>query len=84
MTYTQEEVDRIVAEVLRRIRSLRDAKSESFSIRERVVSLAVIDKLSEQVQSITVPHNAVITPSVQDELRYRKIRIFPAQRHHLP
>ena len=46
-----------------------------FSLREKVVSLAAIAKLAEHVDSITVPHNAVITPSARDELRHRNVRV---------
>lgn len=87
MSGTEHELERIVREVLRRLREqeiTREIRAESAGIKERpgtlslddrVITLATLsDKLAD-VKRIIVPRSAVVTPAVRDELKKRKISL---------
>jgi len=86
MTFTEEQVERIVVEVLRRLgvagRVARDERSSSpgteLRITDRVVTMRSIEGRLNGVTQITVRRRAVITPAVRDELKQRKIELVEA------
>ena len=76
---TEADIERIVQEVVRRLLSLGmqvTANPQStLTIDERVVSLATLQGKLEGIQQLQVEPKAVVTPSVRDELRQRKIEL---------
>ena len=87
MTYSDEQVEWIVIEVLRRLgvaaaasRVPGDERSSSpvgseLAITERVVTLRLLDGRLAGVNRLVVPPRAVITPAVKDELKQRQIEL---------
>jgi len=90
MMYSEEQVEWIVAEVIRRLgvavdrevnhsRATGDEHSSSpvgeLKITERVVTLRSIDGRLSGVKRLVVQRGAVVTPAVKDELRKRKIEL---------
>lgn len=79
MTLTKEQIDWIVAEVIRRLaaaasRSAADSTSSAdLRIAERVITLRTIEKQLSGVKRVVVPPKSVVTPAVKDELKARKI-----------
>ena len=75
------EIDRIVAEVLRRIEAqVRGAAAASggnseLIVEDRVVTMSVLAARLENVRRVTVRKGAVVTPAVRDELRDRGIEL---------
>lgn len=87
MSGTEHDLERIVREVLRRLREYeitREIRAESVGIKEqlgtlslddRVITLVTLkDKLAD-VERIIVPRSAVVTPAVRDELKKLKISL---------
>lgn len=73
---TPEDIDRIVQEVIRRLVSSSTAKSTTaLHLSERVITLATIENRLNGIQQIVVARQAVVTPSVRDELRQKKIQL---------
>ena len=76
---TEAEIERIVQEVIRRLLSLgvRVASSQptSLAISDRVITLATIEGRLEGISQLVVQSKAVVTPSVKDELRQKKIEL---------
>lgn len=93
MTVGNVEIERIVREVVRRLRDVQppgqpdgcatspaspNTPSESRSepeIRQRVISLATLKGRVDGSRCVRIPRGAIVTPSAQDELRDRGIRI---------
>ena len=84
MTLSEEQIEWIVVEVLRRLgvvsgRVAGDERSSSpvgdLSIQERVVTLRSIEGRMANVKRIVVQARAVVTPAVKDELKQRKIEL---------
>lgn len=80
---TDADIERIVQEVIRRLLSLgmqvKTKPQETLAIDDRVISLATIQGRLEGVRQVLVQPKAVVTPSVRDELRYKKIEIVRMQ-----
>lgn len=86
MTFTQEQVERIVVEVIRRL-GLLDASSTTVAVGERssttaelhlnenVVSLRQLEGKLTGIAKVIVKSRAIVTPAVKDELRTRKIEL---------
>ena len=74
---TSEEIDRIVKEVIRRLRLTTKATFDDKTLRvtEKLISLSTIEGRLSGISQFVVPQKAVITPSVHDELRSRQIEI---------
>ena len=53
----------------------RSASQETLTVSERVVSLAGLNGRLEGVRQLVVPPRAIVTPSVRDELRRRRIAL---------
>ena len=82
-------IQALVQEVVRRIQAghttaasavvsaspLRPAPAAGFTIAERVITLAIIERVPAGVQAVSAVANAVITPSAADRARERGIAI---------
>ena len=84
-------IERIVREVIRRLREMetgnhrqspvaatssREAENVcTLTIEKHVVTLATLEGRLDGVERLLVPNNAVVTPSVHDELRDRNIAL---------
>jgi hypothetical protein len=85
MTFTPEQVETIVLEVLRRLGLLegnagvavgeRGSTTAELSLSEKVVTLRSIEGRLAGVQRLVVARRAVVTPAVKDELKQRKIEL---------
>ncbi len=78
MTYTEEQVEWIVAEVLRRLTAAGTAAHEGEAelvLKERVVTVRLIEGRLTNVKRVVVSPRAVVTPAVKDELKHRKIQL---------
>ena len=77
MTFTEEQIEWIVAEVLRRL-TRGDSNSQLKSdliIVERVVTMRSIENRLPGVTRVVVEPRAVVTPAVRDELKQRQIEL---------
>ena len=84
MTFTEEQVEWIVREVIRRL-GLLEGQSDiakpgnsamgELVVAERVVSMRSLEGRLANVARIVVSDRAVVTPAVRDELRSRKIEL---------
>ena len=75
---SEAEIERIVQEVIRRLTSagIRVSSGNSeLKLSDRIVTLATIEGRLDGVQQLVVPAKAVVTPSVNDELRDRNIEL---------
>lgn len=81
MTLNEEQVEWIVAEVMRRlgvVGAARDAMPTGggeLVLAERVVTMRVIEGRLAGISRLIVPNRAVVTPAVKDELKHRKIEL---------
>jgi hypothetical protein len=89
MNLTPEQVERVIAEVVRRLTAgVGVAPSESASpslavsptsatlqVRERLVTMATLDGRLASAKRLIVPQRAIVTPQVRDELKKRKIEL---------
>ena len=80
MTLSEEQVEWIVVEVLRRLGVAGDERRSSpvggaLSIPERVVTMRLIEGRLNGVSRFLVQPGAVITPAVKDELKKRSIEL---------
>jgi hypothetical protein len=90
MTFTEQEVEKIVVEVIRRLGLLGAAEAErgqahsnpngQLDLPDRVVTLRHIEGRLVGVKRVVVQPRAVITPAVQDELRQQKIELVREER----
>jgi hypothetical protein len=79
MTLTQEQIDWIVAEVIRRLAAAgvaaKPPSDTALYVTERVITLRTIEKQLSGVKRVVVQRRAVVTPAVKDELRAKKIEL---------
>ena len=83
MTFTEADVERIVVEVIRRLRAMDSPAAPAVPapvghdlvLTERVITMRTVDGRLAGVQRLLVPPNAVVTPAVKDELKQRKIEL---------
>jgi hypothetical protein len=83
MTFTEEQVEWVVVEVIRRLKLRGDfaAPTEApqsnaeLSIRERVVTLRTIEGRLAGAKRLVVEPRAIVTPAVKDELKARNIEL---------
>ena len=86
MTFTEADVERIVVEVIRRLRAMENRSgpivqdrnvrvNHDLVLTERVITLRTVEGRLSGVQRLLVPAKAVVTPAVKDELKQRKIEL---------
>ena len=87
MKYSEEQVEWIVIEVLRRLGVAGDARqvagdersssaaSGELAISERVVTMRLLEGRLAGVSRLVIQSRAVITPAVKDELKQRQIEL---------
>jgi len=78
MTYTEQDVERIVLEVVRRLGLLGSPKLTAgieLTLVERVVTMRSIEGKLDGVGRLVVAARAVVTPAVRDELKQRNIEL---------
>jgi len=91
MELSAQDIERIVSEVVRRLRQAgvqvqsqeaagtskmpAEAVSTTCTIRDHVISMDSIRGKLENVQQVIVGPRAVVTPAVRDALRERKIAL---------
>jgi len=80
MTFTEEQVEWIVLEVLRRLGVVQPSQQASGSsaelrVDESLVTMRLLEGRLNGVSRMVVHPGAVITPAVKDELRQRKIEL---------
>ncbi|MCI0362127.1 MAG: hypothetical protein L0211_26900 [Planctomycetaceae bacterium] len=81
MTYTEHDVERIVLEVIRRLGLLGSPQPVAFTggneltVTDRVVTMRSVEGKLAGVVRLVVPHRAVVTPAVRDELNDRQIEL---------
>jgi hypothetical protein len=84
MTFTEQQVEWIVMEVIRRLETLPGVAgdelssspvSEDLAIADKVVTLRSIEGRLVGVKRLVVRPRAVITPAVKDELKLRKVEL---------
>jgi len=80
MTFNEQDVERIVVEVIRRLGLLGPATAapanrNELTLAERVVTMRLLEGKLEGVARLVVPARAVVTPAVRDELNDRQIEL---------
>jgi hypothetical protein len=76
MTFTEQDVEQIVIEVIRRLGGLpRATHPKELKLDERVITLRSIEGKLADVKRMLVAANAVVTPAVKDELTAREIEL---------
>jgi hypothetical protein len=81
MTYTEQDVERIVVEVIRRLSLLASpgsavpASGNELTLADRVVTMRSIEGKLKGIAIVIVPARAVVTPAVRDELNDRQIEL---------
>lgn len=89
MNLTAADIDRIVAEVVRRLRAIMATSStpavssavtapretiSSLNLTDKVITLQTLRGKLDGITTVIVSERAIVTPAVKDELRERKIR----------
>jgi hypothetical protein len=78
MTYSEQDVERIVLEVIRRlglVGSPSATATNELAVSERVVTMRSIEGKLAGINRLIVSGRAVVTPAVKDELRQRNIEL---------
>jgi hypothetical protein len=86
MSVSPQDLEQIVKEVLRRLREREITKeiqaeintatpANVLKLTEQVISLAALQDKLVGVERIVVPHGAVVTPLVREELKSRNIKL---------
>jgi hypothetical protein len=83
MTFTPEQVETIVLEVIRRLGLLssgvavgeRSATAADLTIKDKVVTMRLIEGRLAGVTRLMVTRRAVVTPAVKDELKKHKVEL---------
>jgi hypothetical protein len=78
MTYTEQDVERIVLEVIRRLGLVGGPSASApteLALSERVVTMREIEGKLAGVNRLVVLGRAVVTPAVRDVLRDRNIEL---------
>ena len=78
MTLSEEQVEWIVAEVIRRLTAASTTAHEGEAelvLKERVVTVRLIEGRLTNVKRVVVSPRAVVTPAVKDELKQRRIQL---------
>jgi hypothetical protein len=91
MTFTEQQIEWIVMEVLRRLGVAGDGKGSAspvngseLRLNDAVITLRSIEGRLSGITRVVVPQRAVVTPAVKDELKQRKIQLAVANRNVCP
>jgi hypothetical protein len=84
MTLTSEQIDWIVAEVIRRLTASSDRvavfsgtpdSTADLTLSDKVITLRSLENRLGGMTRLIVPKNAVVSPAAKDELKQRKIEL---------
>lgn len=77
MTISDQQLEWIVQEVIRRLRQMNDSPPTIGELRltERVVTLTTLRDRLSSISRVIVQPRAVVTPAVRDELKKLKIEL---------
>ena len=78
MTFTEQQVETIVLEVLRRLGLIESSSQNTgteLSLTDRVVTMRSVEGRLAGINRMTVGPRAVVTPAVKDELKQRHIEL---------
>ena len=81
MTYTEQDVERIVLEVIRRLGLVGSPPPTATNglnelvVTERVVTMRSIEGRLAGVSRLVISNRAVVTPAVKDDLKQRHIEL---------
>jgi hypothetical protein len=80
MSFTEEQFERIVAEVIRRLKGgspapVAEAAGRELALADRVITLRSVEGKLAGVSRVKVAARAVVTPAVKDELKQRQIAL---------
>ncbi len=82
MELSREQLDWVVAEVVRRLRAAdidggcaESPRGGELAVDERVVTVATLQRRLAGIACVRVPRGAVVTPAVRDLLRERNIAL---------
>ncbi len=71
------DIDRIVREIVRRLRAEMEVQpaATALTLDAQVITLSALEGKLEGIRQLMVCPRAILTPSVRDELRSKKIEI---------
>ena len=81
MTFNEEQVEWIVAEVMRRLGVVSGSTAPKPSgggellLSDRVVTMRLVEGRLANISRVVVKSRAVVTPAVIDELKHKKIEL---------
>lgn len=84
MNLTEHDIQRIVAEVVRRLTALPGGEAPTSNgandnstvrIDDKLITLAALKGRLQNGQTLSVPPGALVTPAVRDELKQRSVRL---------
>jgi hypothetical protein len=80
MTFTPEQVETIVLEVIRRLGLLetnptRERGSDELTLKDKVVTMRLVEGRLSGVTRLVVNAKAIVTPAVKDELKQYKVEL---------
>lgn len=83
MTFTPEQVETIVLEVIRRLGLLKDGvalgerslTTADLTLTEKVITMRLVEKRLAGITRLVVARRAVVTPAVKDELKKHKVEL---------
>ena len=81
MSFSKEQLEWIVQEVIRRLLNQgvavdeRSSTTAELTINEKVITLQTIDGKLNNVKQLRIPARSAVTPAVKDELKQRQITL---------
>ena len=81
MTFSEEQVEWIVVEVIRRLGLLASSQSSKqnangeLRLAERIVTMQLVGSRLGGVRRLVVAQKAIVTPAVKDELKKRQVEL---------
>jgi hypothetical protein len=71
----QEEIERIVQEVVQRLAAVTGSVTDTLVVQDRLVTLATVEDRLQGIRRVQVDRRAVVTPAVMDELKSHRIEL---------
>jgi hypothetical protein len=80
MTFTEQEVQWIVAEVIRRLGLAANGQTQHAAggelvLTDKLITMRTIEGRLNGAKQLSVPAKAVVTPAVRDELKRRNVEL---------